>query len=211
MSAFQVMGLNAQLNAVKALYTTRKFEKMQIFNHFHQFSKKQFIKLLGQTVGLGVGASILFFSPNANAAEQVVLKYGNFQGPISVQELNQFVESGKTTPTLRAYLQAAKQNPALARKALSAGIKADRTFLNNLLSSWAGPILVNQIGEVVHPPEGELNQQALRSALSTSISQNGEVTLLGAIRNYPHPTVEIEGDRLVPVYERLSNLAKVFS
>lgn len=184
---------------------------MKIFNRLHQFSKKQFSKILGQTIALGLGAGVLFFSPNANAAEQVILKYGNFQGPISVQELNQFVETGKTTPTLRAYLQASQQSPALARKALTAGIKADRAFLDNLMSSWAGPVLVNQIGEVVHPPEGELNQQALRSALSTSISQNGEVTLLGAIQNYPTQSVEIEGDRLISVYERLSNLAKVFN
>jgi hypothetical protein len=171
----------------------------------------QFTKLLGQTVALGVGAGVLFFSPHANAAEQVILRHGNFQGQISVQELNRFVETGETTPTLRAYLQASQQSPALARRALTAGIKADRGFLNNVMSSWAGPILVNQIGQVVYPPEGELNEQALRTALGTSISQNGEVTLLGAIRNYPTDTVEIRGDRLVSVYERLSNLAKVFN
>ncbi|MFN6439583.1 MAG: alpha/beta hydrolase [Nostoc sp. DedSLP01] len=161
-------------------------------------------------MALGIGAIVLFSASNADAAEQVILKYGDFQGPISVGELNQFVETGKTTPTLTAYLQAAQQEPALARKALQAGIKADRTFLNNLLSSWAGPVLVNQIGEVVHPPGGELNQQALRTALSESIKQKGEVTLLAAIQNYPNPAVELEGDRLITVYERLSTLAENF-
>ncbi|MDZ8027486.1 MAG: alpha/beta hydrolase [Nostoc sp. DedQUE11] len=183
---------------------------MQIFQHFNQKNPKNFTKLVAQTVALGVGAIVLFSSNNADAAEQVILKYGNFQGPISVQELNQFAETGKTTPTLTAYLQAAQQEPALARKALKAGIKADRAFLNNLLSSWAGPVLVNQIGEVVHPPAGQLNQQALRTALSESIKQNGEVTLLGAIQNYPNNSVELEGDRLIPVYERLTNLAELF-
>jgi len=189
----------------------KNFDKtMQIFQIFNQSNTKKLTKFLSQTVALGVGAIVLFSSNNADAAEQVILKYGNFQGPISVQELNQFAETGKTTPTLRAYLQASQQEPALARRALKAGIKADRTFLNNLLSSWAGPVLVNQIGEVVHPPAGELNQQALRTALSESIKQNGEVTLLGAIQNYPSNSVELEGDRLIVVYERLSNLAKNF-
>ncbi len=183
---------------------------MQIFQIFNQFNTLKFTKLLTQTVALGVGAIVLFSSNNADAAEQVILKYGNFQGPVSVEELNQFAETGKTTPTLRAYLQAAQQEPALARKALKAGIKADPAFLNNLLSSWAGPVLVNQIGEVVHPPAGELNQQALRTALSESIEQNGEVTLLGAIQNYPSTSVELKGDRLIPVYERLTNLAELF-
>ncbi|MEH2380076.1 MAG: alpha/beta hydrolase [Nostoc sp.] len=181
---------------------------MQIYQLFNRFNNRNFTKLLTQTLALGVGAIVLF-SSNANAAEQVVLKYGTFQGQISVEELSQFTEMGKTTPTLTAYLQAAQQDPALARKALKAPIKADPAFLNSLLSSWAGPILVNQIGEVVHPPAGQLDQQALRSALSASIKQKGEVTLLGAIQNYPNSSVELEGDRLIAVYERLSNLAEL--
>ncbi|MEH1943376.1 MAG: alpha/beta hydrolase [Nostoc sp.] len=184
---------------------------MQISQLFNRLNNRKFTKLLTQTVGLGVSicAIVLLSTTNANAAEQVILKYGSFQGQISVQELTQFTETGKTTPTLTAYLQAAQQDPAVARKALKARIKADPAFLNNLLSSWAGPILVNQIGEVVHPPAGQLNQQALQSALSASIQQNGEVTLLGAIQNYPNTAVELEGDRLIGVYERLSNLAEL--
>ncbi|QMS91417.1 alpha/beta hydrolase [Nostoc edaphicum CCNP1411] len=183
---------------------------MQITQFFNRLNNKKFAKLLTQTVALGVGAIVLLSSTNANAAEQVILKYGSFQGQISVQELTQFTETGKTTPTLRAYLQAAQQDPAVARKALKASIKADPSFLNSLLSSWAGPVLVNQIGEVIRPTAGELDQEALRNALSESIKQNGEVTLLGAIQNYPSTSVELEGDRLIPVYERLSNLAKLF-
>ncbi|MBX9259241.1 alpha/beta hydrolase [Desmonostoc muscorum CCALA 125] len=183
---------------------------MQIFQLLNQLNTRKVTKLLTQTVALSIGAIVLFSSTNAYAAEQVILKYGTFQGSISVEELNQFVETGKTTPTLTAYLQAAQQDPKLARKALKSGIKADPAFLNNLLSSWAGPVLVDQIGEVVHPPAGQLNQEALRTALSASIKQSGEVTLLGAIQNYPNTSVELEGDRLIGVYERLSNLAELF-
>jgi hypothetical protein len=182
---------------------------MQISQLFNQLNNRKFSKLLTQTVALGVGAIVLFSSTNANAAEQVILKYANFQGQISVAELNQFAETGKTNATLRAYLEAAQQDPTVARKALKAPIKADPAFLNNLLSSWAGPVLVNQIGEVVHPPAGQLDQEALRTALSASIKQKGEVTLLGAIQNYPNTSVELEGDRLISVYERLSRLAEL--
>ncbi len=184
--------------------------KVQIFQCFNRLKHQNFKFVLTPIVFLGTSASLLLYSTNAHAAEQVVLKYGNFQGVVSVKELNQFVETGKTTPTLTGYLQASQQKPSVARQALTAGIKADPAFLNNLLSSWAGPILVNQIGEVVHPPAKQLDEQAMRTALSESISQNGEVTLLGAIRNYPGTTVEIEGDRLIPVYQRLSQFAKNF-
>ncbi|BAY18579.1 hypothetical protein NIES2109_00940 [Nostoc sp. HK-01] len=182
---------------------------MQIFKFWNQLTKGKFSKLLSQTVVLGVGASVLLFHASANAAEQVILKYGSFQGPVSVTELNAFVQTGKTTPTLRTYLQVSKQDPAVARKALVAGIKAEPAYLDSLLSGWTGPILLAQIGDVVHPPAGDLDAQALQTSLSKSIQEDGEITLLGAIRHYPDNTVEIEGDRLIPVYERLSSLAKV--
>lgn len=183
--------------------------KIQIFQLLNSFSNRlKFTKILGQTIALVIGASVLFISTSANAAEQVVLKYGDFQGTISFQELSDFVETGKTTPTLTAYLQAAKQDPAQARKALKSGIKAEPAFLENLLSGWTGPILINQIGQVIHPPGKQLDEQALRTSVSKSISQEGEVTLLGAIRNYPDNSVEIEGDRLIPIYERLSKFAE---
>ena len=158
---------------------------------------------------LGVSASILLYSTKAKAAEQVILKYGNFQGTVAFKDLNNFVQTGETTPTLSSYLKASGQSSGTARKALKAGIKGDPSYLNSLLSSWAGPILLDQVGEVVHSPANVANQQNLRTALTQSISQSGEVTLLSAIHNYPSNSVEIEGDRLIPVYQRLSGLAKM--
>jgi Alpha/beta hydrolase of unknown function (DUF1400) len=183
---------------------------MQIFEFFNRIKQRHLNFVVNPLIILGVSAGVLLFSTNANAADQVILKYGKFQGTISVNELEQFVKTGQTTPVLNAYLQASRQNPSVARKALTAGIKADPAFLDSLLSSWAGPVLVDQIGLVVRPPGKELDQQTLRTALSESIKQNGEVTLLGAIRNYPTATVELEGDQLISVYERLSSLAKIF-
>ena len=169
---------------------------------------KDSTKPLGWILALGVSASVLLYSTNANAAERVVLKYGSFQGTISVKDLNKFVENGQITPAIAAYLKVARQEPPLARKALTAELKANRVFLNNLLSSWAGLILLNQMGKAIHPPASQPNNQALRSALASSISQNGSVTLLGTIRNYPVIAVEIEGDRLSSVFQRLSELTK---
>ncbi|MBE9004189.1 alpha/beta hydrolase [Fortiea sp. LEGE XX443] len=182
---------------------------MQLFQRLNQLTRWKFTKLLNQTVALGVSASVLLFNASANAAEQVILKYGSFQGPVSVAELNEFVKTGKTTPTLEAYLQESKQDPDVARKALIAGIKAEPAYLDRLLSGWTGPIIISQVGEVVYPPTGRLDARALRTAVNKSIQEDGEITLLGAIRHYPEDTVALEGDRLISVYERLSSLANI--
>lgn len=167
------------------------------------------VKSLCCTLFLGVTTSILLYGTNAYAAERVLLKYGSFQGTVAFKDLNQFVKTGETTPTLLAYLKASGQTSDAARKALNAGVKGDPSYLNSLLSSWAGPILLDQVGEVVHSPANPADQQNLRSALTQSISQSGEVTLLNTVHNYPSNLVEIEGDRLIPVYKRLSDLAKM--
>lgn len=183
---------------------------MPMFSLFRKFPKYSFKQLLSHTAILGMSIGVFLSPTHADAAERVVLKYENFQTPISVQELNQFALTGETTPNLLAYFQASQQDPALARQALQDGIKADPTLLNSLFSSWTGKILVSQIGEVVHPPAKPLDQKALQTAVTASIQQDGEVTLLGAIRNYPETTVELEGERIIPVYQRLNNLAKIF-
>lgn len=185
-------------------------QRMLIFQLVNKLKYWKFIKAPSALIVLGVITSVFLYSTTANAAEQVVLKYGNFRGTVSFRELSQFVETGKTTPTLKAYLQAAQQDPPSARKALVAGIKAEPAFLNNLLSSWAGPILLNQLGQAVHPPSQQSDEQALRLTLTKSVNQDGEVTLLDAIQNYPAKSVEIEGDRLVSVYQKLNTLAKAF-
>ncbi|UKO97946.1 alpha/beta hydrolase [Nostoc sp. UHCC 0870] len=183
---------------------------MQIFSLLQQLHKYPFKQLFAQTAALGMSIGVFLSNTHVYAAEQVVLKYGNFQTPISVQELNQFAATGETTPALLAYFQVSQQDPDLARKALQDGIKANPALLNSLLSSWTGPILVSQIGEVVRPPAKPLDQKALRSAVTASIQQDGEVTLLGAIRNYPEATVELQGEKIIPVYQRLNDLAKIF-
>lgn len=183
---------------------------MQIFQFLNSLTRWKFTKLLSQTAALGVSATVLLFSASANAAEQVILKHGNFQGLVSVGELDEFVQTGKTTPTIQNYLQAAKQDSTVARKALTAGVKAEPADLNNLLSGWAGPLIVAEVGSVVHPSSENLDAKGLQTALNKSIQEDGEITLLGAIRHYPDDTVEIEGDRLISVYERLSRLAQIF-
>ncbi|HEY9845434.1 MAG TPA: alpha/beta hydrolase [Candidatus Caenarcaniphilales bacterium] len=165
--------------------------------------------MLERALLLGVSACLLLQSPPATAAQRVVMKYGTFRSPMSVGELNQFAATGKSSAAFDAYLKASQQDPALARKGLTAGLKANPAFLDRLLNGWTGPILLNQLGQVIHHSSGQADDAALRSALTLSIKRDGKVTLLRAIQNYPAPEVIVEGDRIVPVYERLSLLSQL--
>ncbi|MBO3457327.1 alpha/beta hydrolase [Aetokthonos hydrillicola Thurmond2011] len=177
---------------------------MQISQIFHPLKQHKLILFLG------VAASVLLTSTSAHAANKVILKCGEVEKKVTISELNQFVSTGQASTGINAYLQACKQQPALARKALTAGIKTDSAFIDSLLSGWAGSVLVDQIGEVVHSDEKDLDNKTLRSALTGSVKESGQVTLIGALRNYPQDTVELEGNKLTAVYNRLSQLRKLY-
>ncbi|MBO3457325.1 alpha/beta hydrolase [Aetokthonos hydrillicola Thurmond2011] len=177
---------------------------MQISQFFHRLKQHKLI------LSLGLTASVLLTSTSAHAANKVILKCGNFQKEVPIGELNQLVNTGRVSAPINAYLQACNQQPVLARKALTARIKTNSAFLDSLLSGWAGPVLRDHIGEVIHPTGKNLDDKTLQSALAGSVKESGEVTLIGALRNYPQDTVEIDGDKLTAVYNRLSQLRKLY-
>jgi hypothetical protein len=155
-----------------------------------------------------VSLGILTYSMRATAADQVVLKYGPLKGAVSVTELRELAETGKTSPELQAYLKLAKQDPQAVRSVLTRPVKVDALLLDRLLNNPVGGLLLDEVSQVVHPPAHQADRQALRSAIALSASSDQQLTLLEAIENYPTPEVEVEGDRLVQGYRKISQLAE---
>jgi hypothetical protein len=65
---------------------------------------------------------------SATAAEKVVLKYSIFRIPISVSELETFVETGEMSLKMKAILGKAGENPESVRQTLTKPIKVSPTF-----------------------------------------------------------------------------------
>jgi hypothetical protein len=155
------------------------------------------------TLFLAAGAGIVFYSSAAVAAEKVVLKYSAIRMTLPVSELEIFAETGKMSPALEMLLGKAKKDPEAVRSSLTRRVKVSQSLLDRTLSSKVGEIILDEVGQVIRTPSGNANREALREALVLSATNDNEITLLEAMKNYPTPEVYVEGDRLVEAYGKL--------
>ncbi|WP_373535611.1 alpha/beta hydrolase [Microcoleus sp.] len=160
------------------------------------------------TLFLAAGAGIVFYSSAAAAAEKVVLKYSVIRMTLPVSELEVFAGTGKMSPGLEMLLSQAKQDPEAVRRNLTRPVKVNQRFLDGTLNSQVGEIILDEVGQVIRTPSGNANREALRSALVLSATNDNEITLLEAMRNYPAAEVYVEGDRLVEAYGKLVALSE---
>lgn len=169
--------------------------------------------LLGRALVLAaVFFGILLFSisgadKEAFAAEQVVLKYRILRESISVNELSTFAETGELSRPLQVNLKLARQNPEAVRRFLTQPVQVSPIFLDRLLNSPVGNVVLDELEKVVHTPDRLADRQALRAALVISASRDNNVTLIEVIQNYPTSQVEVEGDRLEDAYRQLQRLS----
>ncbi|KAM3115076.1 alpha/beta hydrolase [Phormidesmis sp. 146-33] len=164
------------------------------------------IRSFCQAIVLAIGVTILNNTAEAIAAERVTLKYKIFRESISVPQLTTFAKTGEISQSLRFYLNATRQNPEDVRRVLNRPIDVNVVTLDRTLNSRVGELLLDQIGQAIHPPVEEVNRQALRSALVLSAQSDNQISLIEVLQNYPTAEVEVEGERLVQAYRQLSAL-----
>ena len=153
-----------------------------------------------------VSTCVLFFNNSAFAAEQVVLKYGVFRESISVEELSTFAKTGELSRSLRVNFALAQQDPKAIRPYLTTPVNVDLLILDRILNSPIGNVILDELSQVIHTPSRTADRQALRAALVLSASEDGQVTLLEIIENYPTTNVEVDGERLENAYHQLRRL-----
>ncbi len=142
------------------------------------------------------------------SADQVVLKYSIWRESISVQDLRKLADTGQVSPSLASYLYLVKRQPEDLQKILNHPVKVDPIFLSKFLNSFLGGVLLDQVSEVIHTPQVKASRESLRGALVTTALTDGEIRLIKVLENYPTPSVEVEGDRLVEIYGLLQKTLK---
>lgn len=163
---------------------------------------------LGGVLVFITSVSSLVWVGNAQAAEQVVLKYRIFRQSLSVEELTTFAETGDVSDSLRLKLALGRQNPALIRQYLTTPVKVNPVLLDRVLNNPAGNVLLDEISQTIHTPSRRADRQALRAALILSASDDRQLSLIEVLQNYPTSQVEVEGDRLEESYRLLSRLSQ---
>lgn len=146
---------------------------------------------------------LIFTKQSVQAAERVVLKYSILRESISVQELSQLANTGETSRSLKNYLRLANKKPEELRALLNQNVDVDPVFLSKVLNSFAGGMILDPIGEVIHTPSKRANKESLRGALVTSALSDQNIRLVEIFENYPTEEIHVDGDRLVEVYQNI--------
>ncbi|MEM9136134.1 MAG: alpha/beta hydrolase [Cyanobacteria bacterium P01_F01_bin.42] len=154
------------------------------------------------------GGSLPLTNPAAHAAETIVMKYGPIRRSLPVSDLRQLADTGQPTRQLRSYLKLAKQSSDSLRDRLTQRVSMSVVSLDTGLNSVAGNLLLDEAGRYIHPPGLHGSRQALRSALIVSAADDGQISLLESLENYPTQTIEVDVDRSVVLYRRINKVVE---
>ncbi|MBD2089418.1 alpha/beta hydrolase [Microcoleus sp. FACHB-1515] len=152
-------------------------------------------------------AGLVFTSTAAQAADQVVLKYGVLERSIAVSDLEAFAETGELARPLQRYIRISGEQPERIRQTLTREFTISPRLLDRLLNNPIGEAALDQLSQAIYPPSGSADPAALRSALVLSASDDDRISILEVVRNYPTPQVYIDGERVVQAYNQLRDLS----
>jgi hypothetical protein len=159
---------------------------------------KQICQWLSRTsvVILTTGITLSIAPERLLAAEQVIFKYGVASHSVAVREIENFVATGETTPSIDFLIKTSKQNPAALRWMLAQQFPADTQLVNNILNTPPGEYFLSQSSDIVNSRNDRANVQALRGALVTSVSNDRHVSFLELLQNYPTQKVYVDAKKL---------------
>ena len=163
----------------------------------------------GKVAVLAIAGS-LFCCSSSLAAEQLILTYGPFARSIPVKDLEKFAETGEVpqSSTLNFLLQAANADAQDIRKVLTYEVNLDLDFADSALYSLPGEYVLFEAGSIFHNKPRVANIQALRAAVTLSASNDGKVSLLEVLQNYPNKGFYVDGVRFVKVATKAAEIVR---
>ena len=163
----------------------------------------------GKTLFFGIAGALVCCSSSL-AAEQLILTYGSFSRSISIQDLENFAETGQVSQssTLKFLVQAANANPEDLQKVLTYEVALDLDFADSALYSLPGEYVLFEAGSVFHNKPRTANIQALRSAVTLSASNDGKISLLEFLQKYPNQGFYVDGVRFVKVATKAAEIVR---
>ncbi|OCQ94691.1 hypothetical protein BCD67_04285 [Oscillatoriales cyanobacterium USR001] len=154
---------------------------------------------------LGTTAT-LFLSNSTIAAEKIVLKYGPLAQSIKISDLENFVKTGETTPTLATMLKISKQNADTVRGLMSLELGVNVLTLDRALNSKQGETALVELGKTMRTRSRFESDKALRAALILSSADNGKLSLIEILQKYPTSEINIEVANIGATVEKLKGL-----
>lgn len=150
----------------------------------------------------------------ARAADLLQLRLGGLDLPLSLRQLEAWSLRQSPPTAMSSRPGEADDEVALwlnllepdSRRTLRSFLRApllrDRSFGQQLLSSWAGERMLAEVGALVTGPDGSNTAALLQRTLRRSLERHGEVTTLELLRDLPLPVITLQLDGLLLMGQR---------
>ena len=134
-------------------------------------------------------ASTVFSALPTRAAEEVLLDLGSANRSVTVASLDEFLENGTTAGPLQ-YLNEEQQE--YLRLALTKSQEFNIVQLSQWLNSPMGERTLLFAGQLFKSGARLNGQKAIRAAIITSLADDGELSLLELIKNFPSQKLVVD-------------------
>ncbi len=162
---------------------------------------------IGISVFLAASATILSAQTRALGAQKVVLTFGPFRQSINVSDLEGFAKDGTTTPTIRQIIGFSKMDAGTLRGLMSLEVGLKPANLARILYSTPGEKIVNEIGEAIRTQRNTENGKALRAAVILAASDDGKLSLLEILQQYPLAEMYVDVPKITAAVAKVQGLA----
>lgn len=157
------------------------------------------LKTVGQSVFLGVGASVLMGS-GAIAADSVLIQYQGRERTITTSGLEAFVTTGEAvSDDVQEFFTENPEIATIAQDIISAEIFINPSFIEQFEGSSLGEFVLIQLNKVLGTPSGNEDLEPLRVAVVNSFEGDNRFSVLEIIENYPSDTIRLDFSGLQPI------------
>ncbi len=162
-----------------------KMEKRVISNSqspIPYYAKK---KRFALSLGLGIISAILTAMPG-NTAETIKVSFPPFNLDLSVESLENFIETGEVTPELAYYEnQLQPEEKENLRRILGQRFNVDPKTVKSFTEIPLGEEVMERLGKIIQTEEGKNGKEALRIAFNRAATSRKGLTALNLLQQYP--------------------------
>ncbi len=146
---------------------------------------------------------LLVLKPAA-AAEQLQVQLDGLALPVDLAELEAWSrDPGKSRGDLAVWLNLLEPESRQGLiRLLQAPLLRDRSFGLQLLGSWSGEQMLQEVGELVTTPDGRSTAPLLLSTLRTLLQRQQSVTTIELLRAVPVPRLVLHIDAVLELAEQ---------
>tara|TARA_B100000579_G_scaffold332910_1_gene283290 strand:- start:215 stop:775 length:561 start_codon:yes stop_codon:yes gene_type:complete len=156
---------------------------------------------------------ILFFIPNAKAAESIFLYKGTFSRTIEIIELNKFIVTKKPSSKLKNLMKITNQKEKDLHTILTYKIEVPLKTSSKLMNSRIGEVFLSRLSKIIHTNKISnkiLSVKAIRSGIILgSYKNNQEISLIDFFNAYPNKNIALDLNALNNTLKKVNSLKEL--